>query len=107
MPAIRTLQEIQREENVGFEIAVKIQDAERLAQIKEHMTNQTQTATERGTATCSAHQLLDILVDARKAIVAGTTLLNYGSYANAATSLEIAAQRLRLVQQQYDLSAGH
>ena len=103
---MRPIRQIMEDEKVGYVDASIIQDAERLATIKEHMTNQTQTATERGTATCSAHQLLDILVDARKAIVAGTTPLNYGSYANAATSLEIAAQRLRLVQQQYDLSAG-
>jgi len=100
---VRTLQEIQRHENVGFGLAVQIQDIEREAAMKEHMT---ETTTSTDTPHYSTHQVLEILVEARKNIVAGTTLLNYGSYDRAAIALEIAAEKLRLVQQEYDLSAG-
>jgi len=107
---VSTIQEIQREENVGFEVAIRIQDAERRAGtlwatefFKKHMTKNT---TSTDAPHYSTHQVLEILVEARKNIVAGTTLLNYGSYDRAALVLEIAAEKLRVVQKEYDLSAG-
>jgi hypothetical protein len=90
------------EEHVGYVDASIIQDAERSAQIKENMTNQTQAAT---VADYSTHQVLDILSEARRNIAAGVGLLNLGgSFAQAAGNFEMAANKLRIVQREYEES---
>lgn len=60
--------------------------------------------TSRARNCYAAFQVLDILSEARRNVVTGTTLMTQGVFDVAAKNFEMAAEKLRVVQREYDAS---